>query len=509
MSDLFAATQRADGFARLLDRLGPVFVRFGRFLALRPDLIPDEFRDVLLELPDRWPAAPWSEMKTFLDSELATRGTAFDTLSPLPVASRPLFQVHRATTRDGSKVLVKIIRAGVPERISSDLRRLGRLARLLQWDHRTLLRVRQEFADELNRDLDLTREQANIRKLAAFGIEKGGPFIPKLYPELSTSNVLTIEDSGGILLSDFLSPARRLELNADDANLDPALLARNLLRITLRQAFEQRFYNADLHPANILLLPGNGIGYAGFGTCAEIEDDAAPSHVQFLGGVFRTDLDRLFQTFSALLATGGRTAGEEMREDFIRESHRWLREAPPGRRDWEANGHRSPLSNWLIAILRTLRRNNVQTPPDTLTLWRTLALADNMANRLDSFVHLQSTGMDVLKDLELDHAFRFFESGVQRTVMADLLTTLRWAPEYVNQILAETALGRLTVHLNTAHGSPGGKTRDRRVKLIVAGIAAVALAWLIGEPIGPRRVSALALGLLYLYIFVQWRKLGR
>lgn len=101
-------------------------------------------------------------------------------------------------------------------------------------------------------------------------------------------------------------------------------------------------------------------------------------------------------------------------------------------------------------------------------------------------------------------------------MMADLLTALRGAPEYVNQILAETALGRLTVHLNTGESTLGGKTRDRRVKLIAAGIAAVGLAWLIGEPLGPamgwisaRRALAVALGLLYLYIFAQWKKLGR
>jgi ubiquinone biosynthesis protein len=493
-----------------LERLGPVYVRFGRFLALRSDLIPDEFREVLLDLPDRWPAAPWSEVKAFLDAELTSLGAGFENLNPLPVASRSLFQVHRATTRDGSRVLVKIVRPGTRERVRRDLRRLGSLARPLGWTRSRLLNVRQEFADELNRELDLNNELDNIRKLAAFDGANGGFFIPKAYPELSTANVLTIEDAGGILLSDFLSPARRLELNTADAGLDPALLAKNLLRVTLRQTFERRFYNADLHPANILLLPGNAIGFSGFGMCAEVEEDAAHLQVRFLGSVFSTDLDRLFQTFGELLATEGRTASEQMREDFIAESHRWLREAPPGRREWEANGHRSPLSNWLLAILRTLHRANFDAPPDVLTAWRTLALADNMANRLDSSVHLQSTGMEVLKDLDLDHAFRIFEPGVQRTIMADLLTTLRGAPEYVNQILAETAMGRLTVNLNTAHTGLAGKTRDRRVKLIVAGIAAVGLAWLIGEPLGlPRRVLAAALGLLYLYILVQWRKLGR
>src|SRR5579863_824384 len=514
MSDFSAATRRADGFARLLERLDPVFIRFGRFLALRPDLIPDEFRDDLLVMTDRWPPAPWSDVKAFLDTELKT--SDFDSFNPVPMASRSLFQVHRATTRGGSNVLVKIIRAGVRERVSRDLRRLDRLARPLAWDRSTVVAVRQEFADEVNRELDLTRELANIRKLAALGGENGGFVIPEAYAELSTSNVLTIEDLGGILLSDFLSPARRLELKADEAGLDPAQLAYNLLRATLRQIFEQRFYNTDLHPSNILLLPGKGIGYAGFGLCGEMEEDAGPIHVRLLGGVFRTDLDQLFRSFGELLATEGHTAGEEMREAFIAESHRWLREAPPSRREWEANGHRSPLSNWMLAILRVLRRHTSRTPTEMLTAWRTLTIADNMANRLDSSVHLQSTGIEVLKDLELDNAFRFFEPGVQRTIMADLLTTLRGAPEQVNQILTETALGRLTVHLNTSESHLAGKTRDRRVKLIAAGIAAVGLAWLIGEPIGPvmgwifaRRVLAAVLGLLYLYIFVQWRKLGR
>jgi hypothetical protein len=150
-----------------------------------------------------------------------------------------------------------------------------------------------------------------------------------------------------------------------------------------------------------------------------------------------------------------------------------------------------------------------------LSVFRTLIDVETIAIRLDPAVHLQSTGQEILKDIILEDTFERVEPVKIRSAMVNIMAALNNAPEYLNQILTDAAQGRLGLTLNANEHPNSAATRDRRYKLLTAAIAAVGVAWLIGEPglpsfgsVPASRLLAIMLSILYLCMIVLWRRLG-
>jgi ubiquinone biosynthesis protein len=507
-------------FVQLLRRLGPVFIRFGRFLALRPDVIPVEYRDELLvHFEDDAHPLPWSVVRGLLERELGDVDSVFQSIDSVPVSFGALSQVHAAVTATGHNVLVRVLRPGIVELVRKDLRRLRRYARLMEWSGSRVFASPRDMLDEFGRriaqEIDLSREPANIRRLAETAEKDPFLAVPRVYPELSTTRVLTIENLGGVALNEVLSPGRRPELSRDGFDFDPGELARHLLEGYMRRILEQNFYCTEVDPRNLLLLPGNRFTFVSFRHCESLDPTAALLHVRFLNGVFNTEMLRLFRTLEQLLVAEEGAGIEKMRDDFVTESHQWLRTAPPSDRSRGEHDHASPLANWLVSILQAARRNRFRTPAEMLSAWRTLVTVESLAHRLDPSVHLQSIGAEVLKDISLNHTFRALEPVAQRKALVEMLEALRHAPEYLDQIISELARGRIAMNLHATEHAHTGATRDRRSRMLVAAGAAVGVAWLMGEPglptiatIPAARILAVVLGMLYLSVAVLWKKLG-
>jgi ubiquinone biosynthesis protein len=500
------------GLVRLLRRLGPFFVRYGQLLALRPDLLPPEFRDqLLLELADPSPSLPWSDVRTLLAAEISGIDSVFSSINPVPDSYNGLTQIHPAVTTDGQSVLIKFLLPGVLVRARRSGRRARALARLIPRE-RPLI---EELTLLVERELDLTAELENIVHLAAESDSEANPCmrVPRVYPELSTARVLTRENLGGVPLIAVLSPARRLGAKSED--FDPHTLAVRLIDGTSRQILARHFYCTDLHPRNLLLLPGNVFSFTNFNHCAAVDRENSLVYTRFLNGVFSTELPRMARLFEELLIATDSSRIETMREDFIREGQEWLRSVPPVRRTRNAADFSSPLSNFLLADLRVARRNGFEVPREMLSVLRTLVDVETIAIRLDPAVHLQSTGQEILKDILLDDLFRRIEPVKVRSALVNMLTAWNALPENLNQVLTESAQGRLDVGLNATEHPHSAATRDRRYKLLAAAIAAVGVAWLIGEPglpslgsVPASRPLAVMLSLLYLYMIALWRRLG-
>src|SRR4051812_44935776 len=116
------SSPRAVRLRLALESLGPVFVKFGQILSVRPDLIPEDVAEELSKLQDAVPPVPWPEISRALDSAYGRpHAEIFETFEREPVASASVAQVHFATLRGGREVAVKILRPGIVDVIAKDV----------------------------------------------------------------------------------------------------------------------------------------------------------------------------------------------------------------------------------------------------------------------------------------------------------------------------------------------------------------------------------------------------
>ena len=162
---------RGERLRRALERLGPIFVKFGQVLSTRRDLLPRDIADELAKLQDRVPPFPAAQARALVERAYGRPLEAvFATFDTEPVASASIAQVHFATLKTGREVAVKVLRPGMLAVIDDDLRLLHMLARWverLSADGKRLKprEVVGEFDAYLHDELDLVREASNAAQL--------------------------------------------------------------------------------------------------------------------------------------------------------------------------------------------------------------------------------------------------------------------------------------------------------------------------------------------------------
>jgi ubiquinone biosynthesis protein len=509
-------------FRRLLLRLGPTFVKMGQYLALRPDLLPQAYCDELMALVDRVEAVRWAEARAVLAAELGgDPEEIFSWISRRPVAAGSLAQVHVARLQDDTEVAVKIQRPGIAERVERDLRRLRIIGRLLELSGASVAlkprEVAAEIGDWMRQEIDFRYELANLERLHRLAAGSASQRIPRPYPRLSTGKVLTAEYLHGTPVSEILlalrSGRRRRETERlRRQGIDLERLAENLVLSCLGQIFRYHFFHADLHPGNLLALPGGVVGFVDFGLCDEADPTVRESQLRYLSAVYHNQTERMFKALSEILIPGERTDMDAFRRDFITETGQLELRRRLG--DGGEQG-RSPIAQYLVGLMRAARRNDLQVPTQLLSMYRALLTAETVANQLGVREGLRQVGRGFFDELQRDEVVRALDAESLQGAMLGLLGLKRDAPGQVHQILSDLADGSFTVRVYVAEAPKAARARTRRARMLATAVLSVAVAFLLTVPGLPRwwGISlawplAAALVVFQVWTFVLWRRLG-
>lgn len=248
-------SKRADEILDIISMQSPALIKAGQALASRPDLLPKEYLDSLQKLQDRCPAYPTEKAMALFEKELGISfDSAFDLDSPEPVAAASIGQVYKGRLRsNGAKVAIKIQRPNCEEAIAIDLFVLRWYAQLLQRLLKlfgrdiNLVSVIDDFGDLIYREIDYRAEAVNAQRFAELYASIPDVFVPKVYTDLSTSKVLTMEWVDGARLSD------RKSIQA--MGLDNSKFVDTLVQCSLRQMLENGFFHADPRKFLFCILP--------------------------------------------------------------------------------------------------------------------------------------------------------------------------------------------------------------------------------------------------------------
>ncbi len=214
------AITAADGedFATTLESFGPAYIKFGQLLSTREDLLPAAYTTALSRLQDSVQAVPVEEIRQVIETELrAPVKTLFSSFDDKPLATASLAQVHRATTRSGRDVVVKVLRPGVREVVRADLESLTQLADFV--DQRTPLgprlgasRMLGQFRRSMADELDYRKEAANLALFSKLAEDEPLLVIPGVVADYSTESVLTLDHISGKKVTD-VTPLGLLDID--------------------------------------------------------------------------------------------------------------------------------------------------------------------------------------------------------------------------------------------------------------------------------------------------------
>lgn len=370
------------------ESLGPVFVKFGQMLSTRRDLLPPDIAVELAKLQDQVPPFPGIQARTMIEKGLGKPiDELYDQFDEQPLASASVAQVHTARLKDGTDVVVKVIRPGILRVIEQDLDLMHQIARLVNRipDGRRLrpVEVVQEYRKTILDELDLMREGANAVTLKRNFEGSGLLYIPAVYWDYSSRQVLTMERIHGIPIADVDT------LEARGVNMK--VLAERGVEIFFTQVFRDSFFHADMHPGNIFISDAN---------------PELPEYIGvdcgIVGSLSEEDLNYLAQNLLAFFNRDYRRVAQ------LHVESGWV---PPDTRVHEFEGairavlepiFQKPLAEIsfglvLIRLFQTARRFDMEVQPQLVLLQKTLLNIEGLGRQLYPELDLWQTAKPFLE----------------------------------------------------------------------------------------------------------------
>ncbi|MCL4873397.1 hypothetical protein KJ039_04870 [bacterium] len=320
----FAGKRRKDRLtepvrARLaMEELGPTFIKFGQILSTRPDVVPHEYIIEFLKLQDSVSPLPFDEMRKVIEAEFGRQVTdLFSSIDEAPVAAASIAQVHRAITRDGDEVVVKVKRPGIEEVINTDIAILRYMARLaLKYIPESRLYdpmgMVEEFSRVIRREMDFSLEASYMERFRENFSGDPRVKVPKVHWDLTGRGVLTMERVRGIKVDQV----KRLK----EEGIDTESIAHLIADVFFKQVFEFGLFHGDLHSGNIFVLSKDSIALVDFGIVGRIGPEMKQDLADILIGIATQDIEatvKVYQRMGILPEAIDKTAFEMEYHDII------------------------------------------------------------------------------------------------------------------------------------------------------------------------------------------------
>ncbi|MCK6546213.1 AarF/ABC1/UbiB kinase family protein [Myxococcota bacterium] len=422
-------------FRMMLEELGPTFIKFGQVMSARPDLISRAYVDELKSLQNQCEPLPFADIERAIADGLgAPPSELFSELSREPLATASIAQVHRGRTRSGEEVVVKVQRPGIAEAIRSDVEILYRFAKLLdsvieESAMTEPVGIVRELDRALVQELDFTNEAANLREFKKLHEPRTDIVIPAVYPEMSSSTVLTMQFLKGV-------PFTRLPANADKKTL-----AERVVREAFDEVFIDGVFHADPHPGNLMLLDDGRYGILDLGLLGRLTPQMRDTLVVLVLAIAMRDADTVARTFYRLGQGDQRVNIAAVRDDTVMLFDKYL--------------HRSIKDVESTVLMQELlnmgMKHRTRLPAEYTMLARAAGTIEGLVRELDPDIDVAKVATPYAEKLLLG---RVAPDNVQGGLYRALLQFQGMSqdlPMQASQILNDLSSGNFTVNVSGRH----------------------------------------------------------
>ena len=395
---------------RRLELLGPTYIKLGQILSLREDILPRAVTSELRHLLNQLPVVPFPRFCELVVRDLGRpMDEMFAWVDPVPLGSASIAQIHRARTVDGDEVVLKVVKPGVRETLRRDARLLRWLGAFLQLfiPHYQPRRIIAEFVAYTLREVDLRREANNAKTFRGNFADMPDVVFPEIHEQYSGETVLCMEFFDGPRPD---APAAKA-LPLKDRERLVELGAASIIRMIYRDGF----FHADLHPGNLLILPGPRVGFIDLGMVGHLDGDLRRLMLYYYYALVTGDAESAARYLAAVATPVRGSDPNGFRREVTEISSRWRN---------AASFDSFSLAQLILESVTSGARFRMYFPVEMVLMVKALITFEGVGQQL-------LPGIDVAR-VSRDHVRRIFLA--QFNPMRILRDELRSAPDIVDAL---------------------------------------------------------------------------
>ena len=470
----------------VFEDLGGTFIKFGQMLALQPDTLSLEYCNALFNLLDS--VAPFSFAHvehTFIEEFGKLPSEIFDSIEANPIATASIGQVHLAYF-NGRKLAVKVQRPNSEAEFTGDIQLMTAVIRTVK-----LLRLKKlywviepmsEFVAWTHEELDYRCEARYMEQLRSNAHDNPRERVPEVLWDYTTRRTLTIEFLEGVTVLDYLRAmaegdellVHRLRATGFDADE----FAANIIDNFLSDTFRKGMFHADLHPANLMILPGNIVGYLDFGITAVLSHYSRRNLLTLTLALVRGDLEGMCRPFFNVSTQGADTDLDGFHEGLKRLEEKW----------YESKGNerlmRVNITVVMLDMLKLSRKTGIWPERGVVKYVRSAIAADGLITRLAPGFSLDKH-LEVICDRYLRWQARqaLFSYGTLVDWSSSSGHLIRDGVFRASSVLDRISAGELPARIELSEAGKGtdGTSRVRAMQLAAVVFALSILITITGE----------------------------
>ncbi|MEZ4961289.1 MAG: AarF/ABC1/UbiB kinase family protein [Saprospiraceae bacterium] len=419
------------------EELGTTFIKFAQIASNRPDILPEELIEELEKFQDRALPIPEDNIRPVLLAELGPDfEKRFESIDYQPIASASIAQVHRARLIGGQDVALKIQRPGIKDTVELDINILKRLARLIenrfpQFASYQPVELVKMFEKSIRKEMDFTLEAANMQRFGQLFRGNDKIYVPTVYPEFTTEQVLCMEYIDGIKCTN-LAELETIGINGKE-------LALTGINLYFEQVFDHGFFHADPHPGNIFVKRDKRICFIDYGMMGTVVESDKHLLADLLLAVYDQDVYGLKKALLRFSWDEAKVNEKNLEYDII---------------EFFQNYHSIGLeeidTNEVMAALNSLFFDyKIKVPSNLLLLLKALVIIEGVGLMLDpQYDIIQNIQPYVRRLLEKKYAPKVMSKWALRSFgeLAQLATSL---PADAQDVIKKIKKGKL--HIEFEH----------------------------------------------------------
>lgn len=439
---------RSERLRHVIEDLGPTFIKFGQILADRPDMVSENLRAELKKLQSS--ARPFDDdiAMNIIEQELGDSvHNIFAQINPDHIASASIAQVYVGILKTGEKVVIKVQRPGIKQKIKLDLILIQLFARKFQRSYPELSTFNIEkfvtdFGEIIMKELDFMNEMSNMLRLNNMFKDDDRCYVPLVYKRYCTPRLLIMEYIEGE--------------NPDNIPLliekgySPQIIAENGVNVILTMILKYGFFHADPHAGNLFIRGDNQIVLIDHGMCASMKPKQINGLVDFLIGFADKNSHKISKALLALMEVQNFKEMENLEFDIdeVIQKYSYL------------SYKQVDISGLFNDVFRIMIRYEIRIPSNLYMLLKTLITIQSLAEQLGAKLSLIDMIRPYAKEKVLE---RFSWENIKSTVInsaEDYLYLVTTLPKDIRQIVTDFKTNGLQHKITL--GDKGTNNKDIR-----------------------------------------------